>query len=381
MSSIVCDKRGLTDRYRGRLFIASGENAMPLQRLTKELEKKGMLPFLVQDLTNIRYLTGFTGSSAAMVLLKNDAFFISDSRYMEYAQSLLPKSVTFLLVEETLNDTLKTVMKETGLRELYFEDESLTFGQHHRLNKKLRGVTMYAAGDPVREMRMIKEDDEIALLRAAAKVTDRCISHIRGMVKPGMKEWDVAVEIEHFYRTHGCRKSSFEAIVASGAGSSMPHYETSLKKKIRKGDTLLIDTGCLKDGYNSDLTRTFFIGSVDARLKEIYSIVRVAQEEARKALRPGITTGQLDAVARDIITDAGYGEYFGHSLGHGLGMEVHEMPAVRSGELKLKKNMVITIEPGIYLPGIGGVRIEDMMVVTAKGGESLTTSGRQLSIL
>ena len=189
------------------------------------------------------------------------------------------------------------------------------------------------------------------------------------------------LKLSFFIERTDAGKSSFESIVASGSGSSMPHYETSMKKKVRKGDPVLIDMGCEYMGYNSDLTRTLFVDSIDPLIEKVYSIVKKAQERAVRSVKPGITIGKLDKTARDIITNEGYGENFGHSLGHGLGLEVHELPAVKAGDLRLKKNMAITIEPGIYIPGIGGVRIEDMVVVTAGGCEILTKSTKNIVVI
>ncbi len=197
-----------------------------------------------------------------------------------------------------------------------------------------------------------------------------------------MIEWDVSIEIEYFYRKNGCRKSSFDSIVASGPGSSMPHYITSMTRRIEKGDALLIDMGCEFRGYNSDLTRTIFVNSVDDDLRRIYGIVRDAQERAIEFVRPGVRCGELDAVARGLIAEAGFGKFFGHSLGHGVGMEVHELPAVKTGSrTRIGKNTVITVEPGIYIPGRGGVRIEDVVLVTDGGSEILTKSSKDIHIL
>ena len=194
-----------------------------------------------------------------------------------------------------------------------------------------------------------------------------------------MTEWDISLEIEFFFRRNGCTKSSFDSIVASGAGSSMPHYETSMTKKIRNGDVLLIDMGCTYQGYNSDLTRTLFIGSIDPFMKTIYGIVRRAQEAACASVRPGITTGELDSVAREIISHKGFGPNFGHSLGHGLGLEVHEGPRLSpKSETVLEPGMVTTVEPGIYVPDFGGVRIEDVVIIREKGCEVLTRARRDL---
>jgi Xaa-Pro aminopeptidase len=354
---------------------------MRLQKLTRSLREKGTLPYLVTDLVNIRYLTGFTGSYAYLVIGRDRSFFISDSRYEEYARSILPKSVQFTLQKTDFLDALKGVMKLSGAKELFLEEHSTPFSTFRALKENLRGVKLSPGGDEVNQVRMIKDEDEISLLRQAAKVTDACVTHLRKIIRPGDGEWDIAVEIEHFYRRHGCRKSSFDCIIASGPGSSMPHYVTSMDKKVISGEVMLIDMGCEYQGYNSDLTRTMFIHSIDPALERIYQVVLEAQEAAVRAVRPGITVEKLDSVARDIISGAGFGEHFGHSLGHGIGMEVHELPAIKKGELKLKKNMVITIEPGIYIPGTGGVRIEDMVLVTAKGSEILTKSPKEISII
>ncbi len=354
---------------------------MRLKKLIRILHGRGALPYLVTDLVNVRYLTGFTGTYASLVIGSNRCYFISDSRYEEYARSIMPKGVEFVLQKIDFLETLKSVLKTIGAKELYLEEHSTPFSVYRNMKHNLKGVKLMPGGDEVNSVRMIKDEDELGILRQAAKITDACVDHLKKIIRPGDGEWDVAVEIEHFYRRHGCRKSSFDCIIASGPGASMPHYTTSMVKKVRAGEVILIDMGCEYQGYNSDLTRTMFVSSIDPALERIYRVVQQAQEAAVKAVRPGITTGKLDAVARDIITEAGYGERFGHSLGHGIGMEVHELPAIKPGDLKLKKNMAITIEPGIYLPGVGGVRIEDMVVITAKGHEVLTKSSKDIIVI
>ncbi len=354
---------------------------MRLKKLIRELQTKGALPYLVTDLVNVRYLTGFTGTYANLVIGSSRSYFISDSRYEEYARSIIPKGVEFILQKTDFLDTLKSVLKTIGAKELYLEEHSTPFSVYRNMKQFIKNVKIMPGGDEVNSVRMIKDEDELALLRHAAKITDACVDHLKKIIRPGDGEWDISVEIEHFYRRHGCRKSSFDCIIASGPGSSMPHYATSMVKKVRAGEVILIDMGCEYHGYNSDLTRTMFISSIDPALERIYRVVQQAQEAAVNAVRPGITTGKLDATARDIIAEAGYGDRFGHSLGHGIGMEVHELPAIKPGDLKLKKNMAITIEPGIYVPGAGGVRIEDMVVVTAKGNEVLTKSSKDIIVI
>ena len=350
-------------------------------KLKKMLASHRQLPYMVSDLTNIRYLTGFTGSYARLVVGENDSFFISDSRYEEYVRSILPSSVRFALQEGEFLALLENELKKRGMKTLYCESHSMTLSSFIEMKTRIRGIKIFPGQDVVNELRMIKDDSEIEIIREAAAITDRCVGHLVKTVKPGMREWDVALEVEYFYRKNGCRRTSFDTIVASGHNSSMPHYETSMEKKIKKGDVLLIDMGCNYRGYNSDLTRTLFMNSIDPSVEKIYHVVKRAQQAALDAVRPGIPTGKLDAIARNIIAQEGYGRYFGHSLGHGLGLDIHELPAVKSGDLALKKNMVITIEPGIYLPGVGGVRIEDMVLVTGRGHEVLTKSSKDILVL
>ena len=353
-----------------------------ISSLKSNLKKKKSLPYMVSDLNNIRYLTGFTGSYAVFLMTEGGSFLISDSRYEEYARSILPKQIKFILQSGSFKETLRDLCKSLNITNLFIEENNFPVVSFFELKKFLRKVKLIPGGNEVNFIRMIKDDEEIKILAEAAALTDRCFSHLTSIIKPGITEWDISVEIEYFYRKNGCRKTSFDSIVASGAASSMPHYEPCMNKKIMPGDIILIDMGCEYQGYNSDLTRTFFINSVDPELEKIYMVVKEAQRRAIEAVKPGINAGRLDKVARDYISEAGYGDNFGHGLGHGYGMEVHELPSIRKdGEIVLKKNMTITIEPGIYIPGKGGIRIEDMVLVTASGGTALTKSTKELIVL
>jgi Xaa-Pro aminopeptidase len=356
--------------------------SIQLNKLRKELAEKEMMPFLISDLFNIKYLTGFSGTNAYMIISKDKTYFVTDGRYQEHAKKILKKNITFLLQEGEIHELIKTLCKELEIKEIFIEDHSIKLSSFNQLKKKLRGVKLKAAGSPVNIQRMVKEKAELDIIREAARITDACFDHLCSFISPGMTEWEVSLEIERFYKSKGCKKNSFDSIVASGIGSSMPHYETSMEKKIEKGDVLLIDMGCHYQGYNSDLTRTLFINSVDPRIEEFYYIVDEARSCAVKAVKPGLYTGEIDEIARSYITDEGFGEYFSHSLGHGYGLEVHELPAVnKDGDVVLKKNMTITIEPGIYIPNIGGVRIEDMILVCSKGAEVLTNASRDIIVL
>ena len=356
---------------------------MRVKRLKKILSEKQSYPYLISDLNNIRYLTGFSGSNAYLVIDEKTSYFISDSRYEEYVKSILPKGFEFILQIGSTTDALKICFSKMLKKNLHVESHTMTLSQHSAFKKSLRGVKLIPMDDdPVNFIRMVKDEGEISILREAAAITDNCFNHLLTFVKPGMTEWDVAVEIELYYKKHGCTSCSFDSIVASGPGSSMPHYMPSMDKKIAHGEILLIDMGCKYKGYNSDLTRTVFVGKIDNSLEKIYNIVYKAQAKALCAVKAGLDTQKLDDVARSVITEHGYGDNFGHGLGHGVGIEIHEMPAVKkSGGIKLKKNMVITIEPGIYIPGNGGVRIEDMVLVTAAGCEVLTRCSKELIVI
>jgi len=356
---------------------------MRVKRLKKILGEKQNFPYLITDLNNIKYLTGYSGSNAYLVIDEKTSYFISDSRYEEYVKSILPKNFEFILQSGSTLDALKICFGKLNKKNMFVESHSMTLSQYNDFKKGLKGVKIIPMeDDPVNFIRMVKDEVEIAILKEAAAITDKCFYHLLKFIKPGMTEWDVAVEIEIYYKKHGCTACSFDPIVASGTGSSMPHYVPSMTKKIAKGEILLIDMGCVYKGYNSDLTRTVFVGKIDSGLEKIYNIVYEAQGKAVSAVKAGMDTQKLDNVARSIITDYGYGENFGHGLGHGVGIEIHEMPAVKkNSSIKLKKNMVITIEPGIYIPGSGGVRIEDMVLVTAAGSEVLTRCSKELIVI
>lgn len=354
---------------------------MRLKKLSAALKKNKKFPYLISNLINIKYLTGFGGTYGNLVIDEKQSYFITDSRYTEYASSLLPESIKIIQLKTSLPDSLKDILKSLKKKQLYI-DHSISVLNYLSLKKNLTSIKIIPGEDEVDSLRIIKDENEIKDIKKAVELTDKCFSHLLEIIKPGILEWDVAVEIEYFYRKNGCRKSSFDSIVASGKGSSMPHYITSMSKKIQHGDILLIDMGCIFNGYNSDLTRTIFIGSIEPKFKKIYNIVKSAQKEAISSVRPGITTGRLDKIARDVITKAGYGTEFGHSLGHGLGLEVHESPALKEGNsFRLKKNIPFTVEPGIYIPDKGGIRIEDVVIANENGFEDLTHASKEIIIL
>ena len=280
-------------------------------------------------------------------------------------------------------DVQKTaeVIKEMGINKIGFEQDKMTYGTYAAYKEQLGAAELVPVSQSVEKLRLIKSSEEIKILKEAAKIADDAFSHILTVIKPGITEIEVANELEFYMRSQGADHSSFDMIVASGVRSSLPHGVAS-GKAIEKGDLVTLDFGAYYKGYCSDITRTVAVGEPDDELKRIYQTVFEAQAIGMRSIKPGITGKQADAYTRDYISSQGYGDYFGHSTGHGLGMEVHESPALsaRSDQM-LEKGMVVTVEPGIYIPGKGGVRIEDDIVLTEEGNESLTHSAKDLIIL
>ncbi len=347
-------------------------------KLKDRLFDMNKLPYIIFNLKNIQYLTGFKGSNAFMVFNANKTIFITDSRYTEYAEKILPINLELVEQNKKLHEILKQILTENNL---YVEDSEIKLNDYNKLCDELIGVTIHPAGDYTQEFRAIKDINEITLLKESARINDNCYNHLEKIITPGITEWDIYLEIENYYKKNGCRKCAFDPIVASGVGSSMPHYMTAVSKKINENEVILIDTGCEYESYNSDLTRTFFTGRISEKMRAIYKIVRDAQENAIMCLRSGMMSSEVDSLSRNYIKDAGYGDYFGHSLGHGVGLDIHEYPRIKENDgTILQDGMVITIEPGIYIPGEGGVRIEDMVVIKDGKAEVISEFSKDIII-
>lgn len=352
---------------------------MKLVKLRETLKEKGIDALLVTNSYNRRYITGFTGSAGVAIISADDAVFITDFRYTEQA-AVQVKDFRIVKHEKTIIEEVAAQVKHMGIKKLGFEKDDLSYGMFEMYDEKVDAELNPVSGI-VEKLRLVKTEDEIEVLKQAAKIADDAFAHICTFIKPGVTELQVSNELEMFMRNEGATSSSFDIIVASGERGALPHGVAS-DKVIQSGELVTLDFGALYNGYISDITRTVAVGEVSEKLKEIYEVTRFAQELALEQIKSGMTGIEADAIARDHIKSKGYGEAFGHSTGHGIGLEVHESPALSfRSETKLEPNMAVTVEPGIYLPGIGGVRIEDDIIITEEGNYRLTHSPKELIIL
>ncbi|MEQ2526142.1 aminopeptidase P family protein [Robertmurraya yapensis] len=350
-----------------------------LQKVRESLGKLGIDGLLITSSYNRRYISNFTGSSGVVLVGLDGAKFITDFRYVEQASK---QCVGFDIVKHTgtIPEEVAEQVKAMGIKKLGFEQDHVTFSSFKSYEDAVQAELVPVSG-LVEKIRLIKTDAEIKILKEAADIADAAYKHILDFIRPGISELDVSNELEFFMRKAGATSSSFDIIVASGQRSALPHGVAS-DKIIEKGDFITLDYGAYYNGYVSDITRTLAVGEPDPKLKEIYQIVYEAQLRGVNGIKPGMSGKEADALTRDYISEKGYGEYFGHSTGHGIGLEVHEGPALSfRSELKLEPGMVVTVEPGIYIPGLGGVRIEDDTVITKDGNETLTHSTKELIIL
>ncbi|MFD1030703.1 M24 family metallopeptidase [Metaplanococcus flavidus] len=352
---------------------------LKLQKLRNEMAQQKIEAFLITSEFNLRYITEFTGSSGLAIVTPEKALFITDFRYTEQAAEQC-KGFEIVQAKTNLLEETALQVKELGVKSLSFEKDFVTYSSYEQYREKME-VELVPVSGVIEKIRIIKTEDEVATLKAAAKIADDAFEYICTFIKPGMTELEVSNELEFFMRKQGAESSSFDIIVASGFRSALPHGRAS-DKVIESGDFVTMDFGALYNGYISDITRTVAVGEPSEKLKEIYQIVLEAQELGVEKIGPGMTGFDADAIGRDHIKSKGYGDAFGHSTGHGIGLEVHEAPGLSSkSQVVLEPGMAVTVEPGIYLPGIGGVRIEDDILITESGNERLTKSSKELRIL
>jgi len=340
------------------------------------LESNDLDAIIITNPINRRYITGFTGSAGIVIISKTANRFVTDFRYTEQATE---QATGFTIVEHkrAIELEVNEQLRELGVQTVGFEENDVTYALFEKY-KAAFAASLVPVSGIIENIRLYKTEEEIATLKRAGDIADAAYEHIQSFIKPGMKEIEVANELEFFMRKQGATSSSFDIIVASGYRSALPHGVAS-DKKIELGELVTMDYGALYNGYCSDITRTLAVGKISDELKTIYETVKTAQERGVQQIKPGMTGQEADAITRDYITDKGYGDYFGHSTGHGLGLEVHEQPSLaKSSTEELKPGMVVTVEPGIYIPEVGGCRIEDDIVITESGNQRLTNSTKEL---
>ncbi|MCV7013773.1 aminopeptidase P family protein [Mycolicibacterium madagascariense] len=355
-------------------------------RLRRRLVAAGLDALLITDLVNVRYLVGFTGSNAALLIRADDdtPVLATDSRYLTQAAQQSPDAE--LLIERACGPHLAATAAAVGVRRLGFESHVVTVDGHARLVAAAEGVELVAAPGLVEALREVKDAGEIALLRLACEAADAALADLvaAGGLRPGRTEREVGRDLESRMLDHGADGVSFETIVAAGAHSAIPHHRPT-DAVLAAGDFVKIDFGALVAGYHSDMTRTFVLSPIADWQRDVYDLVATAQRLGREALAPGVSLSGVDGASRQVIADAGLAENFGHGLGHGVGLQIHEAPGISASSAgTLLAGSAVTVEPGVYLPGRGGVRIEDTLVVgsdDAPAPELLTRFPKELAIL
>ncbi len=352
-----------------------------LRRLRQRMEGDSLGSLLITSTLNVQYVTGFSGSAGQALITPDRAVLFVDSRYFLQAEREAPLFEQVRVVSpKKAFEVVAEFVQGLALQELGFET-SLAYGTYAEIGEKLPGVRLRPAKEMVEGLRLVKDAAEIESHRGAAAIVDACFGHVLPLLRPGITEREIAIEIECFMRRRGAEREAFESIVASGPLAASPHARAT-EKVIAHGELVKMDFGAMFQGYAADLTRTVAICDADEKQREVYHVVLEAQELAIAAMRPGVKGSDVDKVARDHIAARGYGDYFGHGLGHSLGRHVHDGQALSpTSEVVLEAGMVVTVEPGIYLPDWGGVRIEDDVLVTATGVEVLTQAPKAFTVV
>jgi Xaa-Pro aminopeptidase len=344
----------------------------------------GLLPDNVESVLitsdiNRRYFTGMKSSAGTVLAFRNKAYLLIDFRYIEKARETV-KTAEVIETKELYKE-ISTLLRQEGVKNLAIEAMDVTVSRLNVMKKHLKCVDIIETdvlSNSINKLRMIKDEEEMEYIRKAQEMAESAFDDILGFIKEGVTEREIALELDRLMLEKGAEGISFDTIALAGENTSMPHGVPS-DKKVKKGEFVLMDFGAVYNGYHSDMTRTVCVGTLDEEMEKIYNIVLTAQEKAIAAAKAGISGKELDGIARRHICDAGYGEYFGHSLGHGVGLEIHEQPnAAPSYEKNLEKGTVITIEPGIYIAGKFGVRIEDFVILTENGCINLTKSAKNI---
>ncbi|MDO9585990.1 MAG: Xaa-Pro peptidase family protein [Syntrophales bacterium] len=349
-----------------------------LSRVQRTLLTNGPDALLFLDMKNIRYLTGFTGSDGALLLKRNHLVLLVDGRYTTQAGEEAAGADIFKYRDKI--EGIAEVLADDAIEAVGFEAAAISFETYGKLKEKIPDIRLAPLSGNA-GIRAIKDESEVACLKKAASLASRTFAAMRDFIKPGIRERDVALELEYRMRQNGAEGVSFSTIVAAGKNSALPHA-TPGARKLSPGDALVIDFGAIYGGYHSDETCTFFLGYASARQKGAYDIVKEAHDRALAAVKAGVSCREIDRVARDCIEDGGLGKFFSHGTGHGIGLDVHEPPKIAaSSEDILEAGMVVTIEPGVYMPGLWGVRIEDTVLVNEDDCEVLTKIPKDFTLL
>jgi Xaa-Pro aminopeptidase len=350
-----------------------------MARVRAILHELDMDALLFLDMKNVRYLTGFTGSDGALVIGGKQEILLVDGRYTNQARKEVEGPHVFEYKDKI--DGIAAILSDGSLGSAGFESQAMNVNTYLNLKEKLRGVRLSPLSNEIDALRAVKDEKEIAYIRKAAEISCEALTAVRDLIKPGVRETDIAIELDFRMRRCGAEQVSFPTIVASGANSAQPHAQPG-SRAIENGDMVIIDYGAVYCGYHSDETCTFAVGHKNKKQEKVYTLVKNAHDRALAAVKAGIPCVDIDRTARDCIETGKLGKYFTHGTGHGVGLDVHEAPRLTSkSEMVLEAGMVLTIEPGVYIPDLWGVRIEDMILVKEDGVEVLTMVSKDFTVL
>ena len=352
-----------------------------LNQLLNHINNVGCDGLYITNMTNIRYLTGFSGSSAILFILNNKAYFLTDGRYIVQSKNEVKNAEIFIIDKNYFDTINKHILLSQDKLLIGFESAHLSVSHHQNLLKTFPNIQWESTNSIIEEIAAVKDSKEIESLKIAIEITDYVFNQIIPEIKEGVSEKYIAAKISYLFKTNGAEGDSYESIIASGARSALPHARAT-DKKFQKGDFIVMDFGALYNGYHADMTRTVLIGPSTSKHHKIYDIVLESQLNGIKIAKENIKCSEVDKACRSIIENKGYGNFFNHSTGHGIGLEVHTLPRIHKNNKELlKSNHVITIEPGIYIPDWGGVRIEDDCLITQDSCIPLNKSPKELIII
>jgi Xaa-Pro aminopeptidase len=363
--------------------MSSTTEAIKLKRidaLRKKLKAQNIDAAIVSKRENYIYMSGFTGTSAVLIITQSKSILVTDFRYVEQA-GFEAGSYEIIKYEGSLNKAISSLLKSLNTEKLGFEEDYVSYSTYQEYKTLFPVKELVPLNKAIEELRIVKDESELQKIKKAVEIADNAFNNVLKFIKPGITEAEIAAELEYSMKKQGARGPSFDTIVASGKRAAMPHGVASMKK-IELGDVITMDFGAIYNEYCSDMTRTVFLGKPSAELKKIYEIVKEAQQKSLEGAFKGLTGIQIDRIARDIISKNGFGNNFGHGLGHGVGIEIHEEPRFSpSGGMTLENGMVVTVEPGIYVENLGGVRIEDIIVISDNKPVVLTASAKDMIVL